>query len=107
MDIQKTFEKYINIYQDNSSTLKKTDRKEIFKIREQAFEKFMRLGVPDKKNENYKYANIEEICTKDYEFSLGSRQARVDLNTYFQCEVDDMDTHVLEVCTTDLSSLNG
>lgn len=95
MDIQKTFEKYINIYQEISKDFKGTDSDVVFKTREEAFKTFQKLGIPDHKHENYKYADIAEICSKDYDFTAESRQATVDLNSYFKCEVEDMDTHVL------------
>lgn len=95
MDIQQTFEKYISLFENHSPKLKTIDSDLVFKTRLSAFEKFKKLGIPDHKNENYKYAGVSEICSQDYEFSMDSRNALVDLNTYFQCEVEDMDTHVV------------
>jgi Fe-S cluster assembly protein SufD len=95
MDIQQTFEKYISLFESHSPKLKNVDSDLVFNTRLSAFEKFKKLGIPDHKNENYKYAGIAEICSQDYEFSMDSRNALVDLNTYFQCEVEDMDTHVV------------
>lgn len=95
MDIQQTFEKYIKIFEAHSPQLKAAESELVFETRLKAFEKFKKYGIPDHKDENYKYAGISEICSQDYEFSVDSRNALVDLNAYFQCEVEDMDTHVV------------
>jgi len=95
MDIQKTYDKYINIFQEVSNDFKKMDSDIVHQTRLDAFEKFKKNGIPDHKHEDYKYAGIAEICSKDYEFSIESRGALVDLNSYFRCEVEDMDTHVI------------
>ncbi len=95
MDIQKSFKNYINIFDKVSPELKKLDSESTFRTRIDAFERFKNADLPDHKSENYKYAGISEICDKEYEFSIESRGALVDLNSYFRCEVEDMDTHVL------------
>jgi len=95
MDIQETYKKYINLFEKLSPQFGAHESKILFKTRDVAFEKFKKVGIPDHKDENYKYAGIEDICSKDYEFELGSRSAVVDLNEYFQCEVEKMDTHVV------------
>ncbi|HNQ67252.1 MAG TPA: Fe-S cluster assembly protein SufD [Bacteroidales bacterium] len=94
MDIKKTFEKYIDIFEKNFSNVKQHESSSLYKIRTEAYEKFKKHGMPDHNDENYKYAGISEICSQDYEFSLDSRGAIVDLNEYFQCEIKDLDTHI-------------
>jgi Fe-S cluster assembly protein SufD len=95
MDIQKTFENYLDIFQKVTPELKSVDTEYIFKTRVEAFDKFRKNGIPDHNHEDYKYAGISEICSKEYEYSNESRGAVVDLNSYFRCEVEDMDTHVI------------
>lgn len=95
MDIQQTFEKYIKIFEQHSPVLKANESESLFAQRLKAFDRFKKSGIPDHTNENYKYAGIADICDKDYEFSTESRGALVDLNHYFQCEVEEMDTHVV------------
>ena len=106
MDIQQTFEKYIKIFEAHSPQLKAAESELVFETRLKAFEKFKKYGIPDHKDENYKYAGISEICSQDYEFSLDSRNALVDLNAYFQCEVEDMDTHVVLLSNGRITSYN-
>jgi Fe-S cluster assembly protein SufD len=95
MDIKKTFEKYIDIFEKNFSDVKQHESNSLYKIRNEAYQKFKKHGMPDHNDENYKYAGISEICSQDYEFSLDSRGAIVDLNEYFQCEIKDLDTHIV------------
>ncbi|MDD2635147.1 MAG: Fe-S cluster assembly protein SufD [Bacteroidales bacterium] len=95
MDIQKTYENYLDIFQKVSPNFKKTDSDKIYQTRVKAYERFKKSGIPDHTHEDYKYAGIAEICNKEYEFTTDSRGAVVDLNSYFRCEVEDMDTHVI------------
>ncbi|HOZ30858.1 MAG TPA: Fe-S cluster assembly protein SufD [Bacteroidales bacterium] len=95
MDIQKTFDKYIGIFDESFSEIEKQNPKFLSEIKRSAFEKFKKIGIPDHNDENYKYAGISEVCSRDYEFSLDSRSALVDLNEYFQCEIKDLDTHIV------------
>ncbi len=95
MNIQKTYNNYINIFQEISKELKNTDSEIIFKHRQKAFSVFKQLGIPNKKNENYKHADIDNICNKSYDYSIQLEETSVDLNKYFRCEVEDMDTHAL------------
>ncbi len=95
MDINKTFEKYIDFYQNNAGNLKLSEAKSLYTHRQNAFEKFRKLGIPDNKNEKYRNFNFDEICNKDYEFVFQPGKTNVDLKEFFQCEVEDMDTHVI------------
>ncbi|MDD4148801.1 MAG: Fe-S cluster assembly protein SufD [Bacteroidales bacterium] len=95
MDIQKTYENYLDIFQKVSPNFKKTDSDKIYQTRIKAYENFKKAGIPDHTHEDYKYAGIAEICDKEYEFTTDSRSALVDLNSFFRCEVEDMDTHVI------------
>lgn len=68
------------------------DSPELFnRHREKAFNDFLRLGIPDRKNEAYKYTNLEKFLNyqyQDYFFPLPSdfREAE-----RFHCEVEDLD----------------
>lgn len=95
MSIQNTFEKYIDTYNSLLKDFSVNDTKKTVESRKEAFSKFKKLGIPDKKNENYRYANIEKIFDVDYEYSLDNMATSVDLNDFFQCEVGNMDTHVV------------
>ncbi|MEJ5266830.1 MAG: Fe-S cluster assembly protein SufD [Bacteroidales bacterium] len=95
MDIETSYKKYIRLFEEISSKLKNEDSEFVFNTRMAAFKKFKDAGLPDHNHENYKYAGIAEILSEDYEFSLESRQALVDLNQFFECEVKDLDTHVI------------
>jgi len=95
MDVQKTYKKYIDIFEKFKDELKDSESEKFFKNRENAFEIFKKHGIPEHNHENYKYAGINGILDKDYDFSIESRAAKVNLNEFFKCEVEDLDTHVV------------
>lgn len=95
MDIQKTYEKYINVFEEFKDKLKNNESEKLSNYRKKAFEIFQKLGIPDNKNENYRNAGIADILNKDYEFTIDSRGAVVNLNEFFKCEVENLDTHVV------------
>lgn len=95
MTIQQTFEKYKEIYEKNSQNIKKEESTEIFDARQAAYNKFLELGLPDHNNENYKHAGIERICENEYDFEYNPGQTSTDLNEFFQCAVEEMDSHVV------------
>lgn len=95
MNIQKTFEKYKDIYTEVRNNLENREKTFLLERRDIAFSKFVELGIPDHTNEEYKYADITQICSKDYFFEFDQASSKHDLNDFFQCAVEDMDTHVI------------
>ncbi len=95
MDITATYQKYISLFEENKESFQKSDTEYVWQTKINAYKKFKEIGIPDHTNENYKYAGISEICSEDYELSLQSRKSNVDLNEFFECEVKDLDTHVV------------
>lgn len=95
MNIPKTFEKYIEIYNKYSEEFSRNDTGKTSEERNKAFEKFKELGIPDNKDEDYKYTNIEEIFKINYEYIQDAGKTFADLNEFFHCQVGNMDTHVV------------
>lgn len=65
------------------------------KKRETAFNKFIKGGIPDKKNENYKNTDLSKIYERDYNVVLNYHKQDVDLNDVFTCDVPNLDTHLV------------
>lgn len=79
------------LYSANRDTLWK-DSPELFnRYREEAFADFIRLGIPDRKNEAYKYTNIESFMNHEYHgFYLPTPDDFAEAES-FHCEVKDLD----------------
>jgi Fe-S cluster assembly protein SufD len=68
------------------------DSPELFnRYRESAFEDFKRLGIPDKKNEAYKYTNLETFLSYQYQKYYSPMPADFTEAERFHCEVEDLD----------------
>ncbi len=65
---------------------------EVFnRYREAAFSEFLRLGIPDRKNEAYKYTNLEKSFGYKYERYFSPKPDDFREAERFHCEVEDLD----------------
>jgi Fe-S cluster assembly protein SufD len=62
--------------------------------RNKAFQDFVMQGIPTRKNENYKYTNLQPQFLPEYRFIHQREPAKVDLNAVFRCDVPRLDTHL-------------
>ncbi|MFW5823284.1 MAG: SufB/SufD family protein, partial [Tangfeifania sp.] len=62
--------------------------------RGKAFRDFVLQGIPSRKNENYKYTNLQPKFAPDYKFFHQHEKTEIDLNTAFRCDVPQLDTLV-------------
>ncbi|MDX9903564.1 MAG: Fe-S cluster assembly protein SufD [Bacteroidales bacterium] len=68
------------------------DSPELFnRYRESAFDDFLRLGIPDRKNEAYKYTNLEKFLNHQYDDYYFPRPEDFREAERFHCEVEDLD----------------
>lgn len=79
------------LYNASLSIFKK-DSAELFnRHREKAFSEFMRLGIPDRKNEAYRYTNLEAFLKHEYSGYYLPTPADFTEAERFHCEVEDLD----------------
>jgi len=64
-------------------------------IYNQSIAKFKSIGLPNRKNENYKYLDIANLFTKNYEKAITPTQVKVDINDIFKCDVPELDTNAI------------
>ncbi|MEI6275732.1 MAG: Fe-S cluster assembly protein SufD [Prolixibacteraceae bacterium] len=64
--------------------------------REQAMAAFLRMGIPDRKVENYKYTDLTKLFAQE-NFNRAFRPTSFDfdMQEVFTCDVPEFDTHVL------------
>ncbi len=68
------------------------DSPELFnRYRESAFREFILLGIPDRKNEAYKYTNLEAFLSYNYQDYYSPMPADFTEAEKFHCEVEDLD----------------
>ena len=88
-------QKFLDIYQENISVIRNGLPEYINNIREKALEKFKLLGIPDKKNENYKYTDLKSAFDNGYKMYLSPKNIKFQINDIFQCDVPDLNTKVV------------
>ena len=88
-------ERYLKLYRDNIGKISNISSPYINSFREQAFEKFNALGIPSKKDEAYKYTNLNTFF--DHEYSGYFLPVSDDFRKAesFRCDVSDLDTYGL------------
>jgi Fe-S cluster assembly protein SufD len=88
-------EMLIDILKRNNSILDKTSAKYINSVREKAFRSFSELGIPTRKNENYKYTDLDRVFSKKYNFHFGPKNIDFNINDIFKCDIPELDTQLI------------
>ena len=86
-------EKYLNLYRENIDKISSVSSPYINSFRSPAFEKFSNLGIPTKKDETYKYTNLNTFFDHDYMSYFLPETADFEKAEEFRCDVADLDAH--------------
>ena len=86
-------EKYLNLYDDNIDKISDNSPAFINSFRADAFDKFRNLGIPTKKNEAYKYTNLNIFFDHDYNNYFMPVKSDFLKAEEFRCDVADLDAH--------------
>jgi Fe-S cluster assembly protein SufD len=86
-------EKYLGLYKDNIDRISGISSPFFNTFRGPAFEKFNDLGIPSKKNEAYKYTNLNIFFDHDYDSYFMPVADDFLKAEKFRCEVTDLDAH--------------
>ena len=65
------------------------------RMREVSFKRFAQTGVPDFKNEDYKYTILKPAFEKSYRQELVRESGLINLNEVFKCNIPQLDTHLV------------
>jgi Fe-S cluster assembly protein SufD len=87
----------LNLYSRHSSELESLSVRNINSFRKNAYDDFVKLGIPDTKNEAYKYTPVETYLKGDYDIELRVNPFRIDLKEIFCCDIPELDTDVVLV----------
>lgn len=86
--------KYTELYNNQKNKFKKQFPDYINKIKEDAFNIYQNIGIPDKSNENYKYINLNETFSNDYKTDFEGENQNINVNEVFSCDVINLDADV-------------
>ena len=88
-------ERYLKLYRDNIGKISSISSPYINSFRDKAFERFCNLGIPSKKNETYRYTNLNLFF--DHEYSGYFLPVADDFRKAenFRCDVSNLDAYGL------------
>jgi Fe-S cluster assembly protein SufD len=94
MDIKSEINtKYSDLYQENIGRITGISSPYINSFREEAIMKYRALGIPTKKNEAYKYTNLDLFFNHDYKNYFMPVPEDFVKAEEFRCDIRDLDTH--------------
>lgn len=64
-------------------------------LRADAMEKFKSVGIPSRKNEEYKYTDLRTVFQNDFSVVPRYVEQNVDLHEVFNCDVPQLNTHII------------
>jgi Fe-S cluster assembly protein SufD len=94
MDIKSEISsKYSDLYLENIGKITDISSPYINSFREEAIDKYRELGIPTRKNEAYKYTNLDPFFNHDYRNYFMPVPTDFLKAEEFRCDIQDLDTH--------------
>ena len=88
----KSEQQYIDLFREYRTMLSKGSCAILDAFREDAFQTFLRLGLPDRKSERYKYTDAQQAFAPNYGLNLNRLEIPVNPYDVFKCDVPNMST---------------
>jgi len=103
-DIEREF---VDLYKENRSMFEAKTSDPVNKIRRSGVRDFERLGIPGKKDEDYKYTLLQPLFQEKYRKYLEPRKVEFDLANVFQCDIPTLDAHLILLVNGFFDKKNG
>jgi Fe-S cluster assembly protein SufD len=100
-------DKYLKLFHDNIRKISGMSSPFINSFREEAFNKFSDLGIPTKKDEAYKYTNLNLFFDHDYASYFIPEKADFQKAEDFRCDILDLDAHGIVLVNGFYPTING
>ncbi len=99
--------KYSDLYLENIGKITDISTPFLNSFREEAMQKFRSMGIPTRKNETYKYTNLDIFFNHDYRNYFIPVPSDFTKAEEFSCDIADLDTHGLVLLNGFYPTLNG
>jgi Fe-S cluster assembly protein SufD len=86
-------ERYLELYKENIGKISDISSPYINSFRGKALERFREMGIPTKKNEAYKYTNLNTFFDHDYKSYFMPENSDFLRAEQFRCDVANLDAH--------------
>ncbi len=90
-------EELTRLYNTNADLIAQGASDLINKHRNKAFDDFTRMGIPTKKNENYRYTDLMSYLEGDYSYEIAPSKFSVKLEDLFRCDIPELNTYIVLV----------
>ena len=84
-------EKLKTLYEANSASLAGIGLSA--DVRKKAFDAFYSAGFPTTKNEEWRFTNLNNVFSNDYNYYFENNEGNVDVESFFRCDIMDLDTY--------------
>jgi Fe-S cluster assembly protein SufD len=85
----------VELYNNNTDIITGQDSDLVKTHRVSAYESFRKMGIPTKKEEAYKYTNLEQYLTdSEYDYELAPLNYEVNLDDIFHCDIPELATQI-------------
>lgn len=100
-------EQYYRLYEENIKKIKENSDPYINSFRKAAIENFCKTGIPTKKNESYKYTNLDSFFNHDYKSYFIPGKSDFLKAEEFRCDVADLDAYGVVLLNGFYPTING
>lgn len=87
-----TAQQYIDLFNEHRAMIERHAAPALNNVRKEAFDNFVRLGFPDKKQEDHRYTDIAPLFAPDYGLNINRLEIPVNPYDAFKCDVPNMST---------------
>jgi Fe-S cluster assembly protein SufD len=90
-------EKITGLFEKNRQKIFSNDPPEIRNIRQDSFNRFLKLDFPNTRLEKWKNTDLRKVLSREYAFNFEPIEEEIDIDKIFQCEVPDFNTHIVSL----------
>jgi Fe-S cluster assembly protein SufD len=85
----------VRLFEQSREILNQGSSPILNRMREVSFKRFAQTGIPDFKNEDYKYTNLKPAFEKSYRQEFVRDAGLINLNEVFKSNIPELDAHLI------------
>ena len=89
-----TSQEYIELFKEKETTLEKDSPSFMKEIRQDAMDRFSKTGIPERKNELYKYTSLQKMFEPKYTMQFQPSKVDFKIEDIFNCDVPNLKTRL-------------
>lgn len=92
--VENPTEELVGLYTRNVDAISSYTPDVINRHRQDAIENFSRMGLPERKNEKYRYSHVRSILGKPFRNCFQPDNITFKVEDLFRCDIPELDTHI-------------